>query len=316
MKMNGKHELRAQIARRGLLLAALLALLLSLAPFSRAQSNSAPAASLNVKSAAAPAVDGQARANGNPAIADANEAAARREQSISKGSHEGITVHGHWTITVKNPDGSVASHNEFENALDSLQGATTLTGLLGGTFVPAGLQIMLDAGPNLTGGGGVCPHPSGNPITGISTSTACYIVDSRMSLLGSLGCSGPCSNNLAFSPTAAVSGAINGFTLSGSVTSTQAGAIGFVTTAITYCGAPPVVSSANPLSANPLEGGSGLALPLPQTPFQCGSPAGTLAGAQAGTATLTSRTLSTSIPVVASGQSVSVTVAITFSSGN
>jgi len=30
---------------------------------------------------------------------------------------DGIKVHGHWTIDVKNPDGSVASHHEFENAL-------------------------------------------------------------------------------------------------------------------------------------------------------------------------------------------------------
>ncbi len=27
-----------------------------------------------------------------------------------------IKVHGHWTIEVRNPNGSVASHNEFENA--------------------------------------------------------------------------------------------------------------------------------------------------------------------------------------------------------
>ena len=30
---------------------------------------------------------------------------------------EGLKVHGHWTIDVKNADGSLASHNEFENAL-------------------------------------------------------------------------------------------------------------------------------------------------------------------------------------------------------
>lgn len=30
---------------------------------------------------------------------------------------EGITVHGHWVIDVRNPDGSLASHLEFENRL-------------------------------------------------------------------------------------------------------------------------------------------------------------------------------------------------------
>jgi hypothetical protein len=29
---------------------------------------------------------------------------------------DGIKVHGHWTIDVHNPDGKLASHNEFENA--------------------------------------------------------------------------------------------------------------------------------------------------------------------------------------------------------
>ena len=42
---------------------------------------------------------------------------------------EGIRVHGHWTIDVKNPDGSLASHYEFKNALDSF-GATALAQML------------------------------------------------------------------------------------------------------------------------------------------------------------------------------------------
>ena len=32
------------------------------------------------------------------------------------GSNEGIQVHGHWTIEVTNPDGSLASRTEFERA--------------------------------------------------------------------------------------------------------------------------------------------------------------------------------------------------------
>ena len=30
---------------------------------------------------------------------------------------EGIKVHGHWTIDIRNPDGTLAQHHEFENAL-------------------------------------------------------------------------------------------------------------------------------------------------------------------------------------------------------
>ncbi len=33
-----------------------------------------------------------------------------------KGEHEGIAVHGRWTIEVRNPDGKVVSHTEFENS--------------------------------------------------------------------------------------------------------------------------------------------------------------------------------------------------------
>ena len=33
------------------------------------------------------------------------------------GSTEGIKVHGHWTIEVRDPDGSLVSRTEFDNAL-------------------------------------------------------------------------------------------------------------------------------------------------------------------------------------------------------
>jgi hypothetical protein len=36
---------------------------------------------------------------------------------VSAQAREGITVHGHWVIDVRNPDGTLASHSDFENAL-------------------------------------------------------------------------------------------------------------------------------------------------------------------------------------------------------
>ena len=48
---------------------------------------------------------------------------------------DGIKVHGHWTVDVRNPDGTLASHNEFENALTtggSDRGTAALARLLGG----------------------------------------------------------------------------------------------------------------------------------------------------------------------------------------
>ena len=45
---------------------------------------------------------------------------------------EGIEVHGHWTIEVRNPDGSLDERHEFENALTP-EGNDYLVGLLAGT---------------------------------------------------------------------------------------------------------------------------------------------------------------------------------------
>lgn len=48
--------------------------------------------------------------------------APNRENFQQSGQHEGIKVHGHWTIEVRNPDGKLVTHREFENALDNFGG--------------------------------------------------------------------------------------------------------------------------------------------------------------------------------------------------
>ena len=61
----------------------------------------------------------------------------------SKPGSEGIKVHGHWKIVVKNPDGAVTTTTEFENSLvthlgnGSLDGSSFLVGLLAGNITPA-----------------------------------------------------------------------------------------------------------------------------------------------------------------------------------
>jgi len=47
------------------------------------------------------------------------------------GPQEGIKIHGRWTVEVRNPDGSVASRHEFNNALVPTSGERVLAGLLG-----------------------------------------------------------------------------------------------------------------------------------------------------------------------------------------
>ena len=54
---------------------------------------------------------------------------------------DGIQVHGHWTVTVTNPDGTVDAVHEFENSLDPTHGAPFLTALIAG-------QISMIGSPN------------------------------------------------------------------------------------------------------------------------------------------------------------------------
>jgi hypothetical protein len=71
----------------------------------------------------------------------------------------GITVHGHWTIDVRNKDGSLASHSEFENALDPNGGASLLAGLLNGEYVSGFWYVILGGDPGpcaLTDSNGPC----------------------------------------------------------------------------------------------------------------------------------------------------------------
>jgi hypothetical protein len=48
---------------------------------------------------------------------EASESSVAEEKPSGNGSHEGIKVHGYWTIEVHNPDGSLVRHVEFENSL-------------------------------------------------------------------------------------------------------------------------------------------------------------------------------------------------------
>ena len=46
------------------------------------------------------------------------------------GTQEGIKVHGHWTIEVSDPDGTLVEHREFDNALHEEYGAIALARVL------------------------------------------------------------------------------------------------------------------------------------------------------------------------------------------
>ncbi len=166
-------------------LAFLLFFLLGVAGVSHAQA-AGPASQSNPKAAAFAATQAKA--------AQATQAAqpAAPPERRPGGNHEGIQVHGHWTIEVRNPDGKLVSHTEFENSLASNGGAALLAGLLTGTATPGSWLVYLAsdnsgdnpiilAEPNSTAGS-YCQH---------NYLTDCYIALSATgSQLGSGGLSG------------------------------------------------------------------------------------------------------------------------------
>jgi hypothetical protein len=90
----------------------------------------------------------QAEAAGKPSA---------EEKPYGGGNHEGIKVHGHWTIDVRNPDGTLVTHREFENSLVPTNGNAVLLSLLARSSVAGGFQVGL-SNPSGTGlcGAGVC----------------------------------------------------------------------------------------------------------------------------------------------------------------
>jgi hypothetical protein len=127
----------ANAAFRGVRWALLSALVLDIAAACPAQAPGAAAqpASQTALSAAAP----EKAAPQVPAALSAAHA-----EPAPKGNHEGIKVHGHWTVEVRNPDGKVVSHSEFENSLAPVTGPFALVNLVAGTYTSAGIGIGVD----------------------------------------------------------------------------------------------------------------------------------------------------------------------------
>ena len=179
------------------------------------------------------------------------------EAKSERPGHEGIKVHGHWVIDVRNPDGTLATHREFENAL---QGGT----LGGGVFLGAILSRTQTVGRwmiRFAGNPGPCSLDTGHGI-------GCLITEIAY------------ADPSGYFPTLVVSfSGKNGFVLSGSAIAQRNSTIDGVTTTADTC--------SNTSAPSQL----------------CGA---------VNSYVLTSATLSPAVNVV-SGQSITVTVTITFS---
>jgi hypothetical protein len=198
------------------------------------------------QSAAAPA----AKAQSQEAKSETSESAVAEEKPSGSGSHEGINVHGHWTIEVRNPDGSFVRHVEFENALDP--GFTTTSGN------PGGLPIVVSGGASYLSGilSGRWAAPGSslqsftNPISWIvllvgpaGLSNLATTTNAPCAIIGANSFPGacqifppPCANlpagsscNLSVTPLG-TSPNFTGIQLTGNVSATQAGQISTVAT--------------------------------------------------------------------------------------
>jgi hypothetical protein len=128
---------------------------------------------------------------------------------------DSIKVHGHWVIEVHNPDGSLASHTEFENALVQDSASPFLASLLARNVSVGFWSITL-------GGDGVM-QPCNNPLDPIGVlPTPCHISEPSAALSN--------SQNLGVTVTAAA------LRFSGSVTTPRGAAIQYVSTEFVQCG--------------------------------------------------------------------------------
>lgn len=175
MKMNGKQALLVQLARRGLLLTALFSMVLGLANISRAQSSATPASPEAIP-ARSLTKDVRGASSTSAPITEVGDG--------QKAKADGIKVHGHWKIDVRDPDGKLVSQTEFENALttndpNAASGDFALAALLSSvnTFV-----LVLANGlnnTNVTSGGSYSTvlnalTPAGQPIPTSLSVTAPY----------------------------------------------------------------------------------------------------------------------------------------------
>ena len=192
----------------------------------------------------------------------------------------GLKMHGHWVIDVKNPDGTVVEHRDFQNSLSGgAQGI--LIGLLAGYYTPGDYMIVLGG----SGGAGPCT----------ATFQFCGIVRS-LTTQPALGYCGAyyCGTGLTYSYNFGTNfGGPYSMVLAGSITSNQTGQIGTVYSLYGVCSS--VVSPTNPSTL------------VTTSPAACqATPSNSWYGP------LSSTTLGSPIAVV-NGQIIQVSVTITFS---
>ena len=158
------------------------------------------------------------------------------------GAREGITVHGRWVVEVMNPDGTLASRTEFNNALAG--GAQHLVSLLGKQSV-AGRWVLYFS----SNGSDLSPCQGG---TGGTFPNWCRIIDSLTS--------NP-NNGNAESKDLVVTPSGSSLSLTGTITALSNGVIGRVATGFATCTTATLIANCNVAGGGPLFSDASLGFP-------------------------------------------------------
>lgn len=142
------------------------------------------------------------------------------------GPQEGIKVHGRWVVEVRNPDGTLATRTEFNNALAS--GDQNLSALLARLSVPGRWELLMTAVP-----GDPSPCQGG---TGGKFANWCRIIESAAS--NSTGGTAESRDLVVAFGTTSVS-------MTGTITALADGIVGRVATSFSTCPAATAVASCN-----------------------------------------------------------------------
>lgn len=112
-----------------------------------------PVSAQQAASAAAPAAKATVP-TAKPVVPAEEEEAA---PAPKKPGQEGIKVHGHWVMDLKDKDGKVIEHRDFQNSLDRNNGTNLIIDLLTGVVVGGNMEIdaIKTASTGTFGGGGV-----------------------------------------------------------------------------------------------------------------------------------------------------------------
>jgi len=159
-----------------------------------------------------------------PSTSEPKPVAAGAAPAPANRNATGVKVHGHWTIEVRNPDGTLVTHREFENALVAPAGAVTLSQVLTGADVVGGWEVDLAA----TTAGDTPPCAVVSP-AGAATAGTCGIVSPGFQII----------NKSAF-PTLSVApiSGTGGVMLSGTATAGETGSVDTVSSFIIHCPLP------------------------------------------------------------------------------